>query len=87
MKKTVYLYHHLGLGDHIICNGLVRNYANKFNIKLFTKSHNAGSVKFMYKDVPTIDIISVQNDQETQNRLNYLNDSNNLNPTGTPRRI
>jgi hypothetical protein len=46
------LYHHLGLGDHIICNGLVREYAKRFNrIYLFCKPNNVESVRDMYSDL------------------------------------
>lgn len=46
------IYHHLGLGDHIICNGLVREYAKKYTkLQLFCKPHNAKSVADMYSDL------------------------------------
>ena len=53
-----YIYHHLGLGDHIICNGLVRTILNKNeNYTMFVKSHNLASVKFMYRDLKNLDFI------------------------------
>ena len=33
-----YIYHHLGLGDHIICNGLVRHF-KETNEKCLVKWH------------------------------------------------
>jgi len=50
-----YIYHHLGLGDHIICNGLVRSLISK-NEKytMFVKPHNRFTVEFMYRDLPNI---------------------------------
>lgn len=46
------LYHHLGLGDHIICNGLVREYAKRFDVvKLFCKPQNVETVLHMYDDL------------------------------------
>lgn len=53
-----YIYHHLGLGDHIICNGLVRTLINP-NEKyyMFVKEHNLTSVKFMYRDILNLDFI------------------------------
>lgn len=53
-----YIYHHLGLGDHIICNGLVRSLINpNENYSMFVKSHNLTSVKFMYRDLPNLSFI------------------------------
>lgn len=48
----LYIYHHLGLGDHIICNGLVRNLIKgKDKSYLFVKKHNLKTVQFMYRDL------------------------------------
>ena len=69
-----YIYHHLGLGDHIICNGLVRKFASEHdNITLFCKKHNKESVEFMYRDLNNINIISLLGDSEVINYLQYKN--------------
>jgi hypothetical protein len=53
-----YIYHHLGLGDHIICNGLVRSIINEFeNYLMFVKSHNLSTVRFMYRDIKNLDFL------------------------------
>ncbi len=53
-----YIYTHLGLGDHIICNGLVRTLINKNEeYSLFVKSHNKSTVEFMYRDLDNIKFI------------------------------
>jgi len=53
-----YIYHHLGLGDHIICNGLVRSIINPLEqYKMFVKQHNLISVLFMYRDLKNLDFI------------------------------
>jgi hypothetical protein len=50
-----YIYTHLGLGDHVICNGLIRTLIhNREQYTLFVKPHNKRSVAFMYKDLPQI---------------------------------
>lgn len=58
---NIFVYHHLGLGDHIICHALVRHlYAQApadANINLFCKPHNHASVAFMYKDLNRLQII------------------------------
>jgi hypothetical protein len=58
------IHHHLGLGDHIICNGLIRTIAAKENIKLFCKHKNYQNVSYMYKDNSNIQILCVENDNE-----------------------
>ena len=52
--ETVFIHHHLGLGDHIICNGLVREFAKSYNINLFCKSKNMYNVSVMFADVKNI---------------------------------
>lgn len=74
-----YIYHHLGLGDHIICNGLIRSIVNsKEKYSLFVKQHNKKSVEFMYRDLPNIEFI-IGDDNFVQNFIveNNLN-SNDL---------
>lgn len=54
----MYIYHHLGLGDHISCHGIVRHYCeNESEIKLFVKEHNLQNVKRMYKDIKNLEYI------------------------------
>ena len=53
-----YIYTHLGLGDHIICNGLVRALIDdNYEYKMFVKSHNRQTVEFMYRDIKNISFI------------------------------
>lgn len=62
-----YLQHHLGLGDHILCNGLVRYLISKYNIQkmtLATKPSNFFNVKRMFIDRPEILCYLVDNDQQ-----------------------
>lgn len=47
------IYHHLGLGDHIICVGLVREIIKRYDIVgLVVKPHNVDSVKNFFSDIP-----------------------------------
>jgi hypothetical protein len=51
----IYIFHHLGLGDHIICNGLVRSLIQKdLEYTLFCRPRNLNSVKYMYKDITNL---------------------------------
>ncbi len=71
---NLYIYHHLGLGDHIICNGLIRNiyknYAATFSkIFLFCKDINFGSVSVMYSDLKSLELVKIKNDIEVKKYL------------------
>jgi len=51
----LYIYHHLGMGDHFACNAIVRNYSKLYDkLFLFVKPANYENVKFMYKDLANI---------------------------------
>lgn len=65
----------MGLGDHIICNGLVRELQKKYREKVgvFSKKINAPSVKFMYRDNHNIEVISVDNDMDVNRYCNNYN--------------
>jgi hypothetical protein len=70
MKNQVQIYHHLGLGDHIICNGLVREVSKTHEkVYCFVKKHNIDSVSFMYRDEPKIELIGVEDDWEVASKL------------------
>lgn len=63
-----YIYHHLGLGDHIICNGIVRYYTDIFkDINVFCKPCNYDNVSYMYRDNKNIKILSVGEDRDVEN--------------------
>jgi hypothetical protein len=65
MKKQLFIYHHLGLGDHIICNGLVRNIVKDYGYEeyfLFCKQQNAATVSFMFRDLKNLKIVAVISD-------------------------
>lgn len=57
--SSVLLYHHLGLGDHMVCHGIVREYCKRYDtVTLFSKPENYPSVKFMFHEVPNLTILS-----------------------------
>jgi hypothetical protein len=72
------IHHHLGIGDHIICNGLVRNFYKKNkSIDLFCYDYNETNVKYMYRDLKNLNTIPVSSDKEAnsiiiKNNLNVL---------------
>jgi hypothetical protein len=58
--RTIHILHHLGLGDHISCHGIVRHNCELFDkVFLFVYSHNIKNVSRMYKDIKNIDFIEV----------------------------
>ncbi|MBD1174648.1 hypothetical protein IDH32_04585 [Pelagibacterales bacterium SAG-MED01] len=70
MSNNVFIHHHLGLGDHFHCNGVVRfliknKYANK-KIKLFAKKKYNTMVKFMYRDIENLEVVSISNDEKKE---------------------
>ena len=70
----LYIYTHQGLGDHIICNGLIRHFAEiNEKVTVFCKPHNLSNVKWMFRDNPKINVISLGEDQET---INYIHLNN-----------
>lgn len=60
-----YIHHHLGLGDHIICNGMVRYFYKKYkNIVLFCYTHNYENVHYMYRDLNNLGIINFDTERD-----------------------
>jgi hypothetical protein len=56
--SSILVHHHLGLGDHIMCHGIVREYAKKYDrVGLFSHVHNYPSVSFMYRDLKNLTVI------------------------------
>jgi hypothetical protein len=67
---SLIIHHHLGLGDHIICNGLVRyvlKFANPSCVWLVTKNKYGNNIKAMYSDEPRIRLFPVEHDQDLYN--------------------
>ncbi len=62
--KSLGLIHHLGLGDFIDCNGLVRyilKHSEYKKIYLISKRNYFKMVDYMYKDEPLIEILPIEN--------------------------
>lgn len=61
-QKELCIYHHLGVGDIIDCNGMVRFIADNSSfekINIFIKSQHADMVKYMYRDNKKIHIVPI----------------------------
>jgi hypothetical protein len=70
MSKLI-IHHHLGLGDHLDCNGMVRCFLEhtKFDtIEVFSKSNTWHMIDYMYRDEDRIKVIKIDSkqDEDTQ---------------------
>src|SRR6056300_1701751 len=60
--SSITISHHLGLGDQIMLNGMVRHFAENENVNIFVKQNHEKSIKFMYKDIhDRVNIIPLDN--------------------------
>lgn len=74
-----YIYHHMGLGDHFTCNGLVRHYYKQFEkVYLFCYKHFEDNIKFMYRDLPNLQTIGLGSDNEVEEYISKNNLYNQL---------
>jgi hypothetical protein len=63
--SSCFIYSHMGLGDHIILNGLIRSIIQPdINYIMFVKKIYQTSVEFMYNDLKNLKFISVEDDNE-----------------------
>lgn len=72
--RSLLIYHHLGLGDHFICNGLVRTLREVYKpsrLLLPTKRQYIGSVSQMYSDLPELVPIPVETDADVAQLPEY----------------
>ncbi len=74
INRTIFIHHHLGMGDHIICNGLVRSLIGNNSlfqsVAVFAKERNSKRVQRMFDDDPRIMVISIPSDA---NEILYAN--------------
>ena len=69
--REAFFMPHLGLGDHIICNAILRKLRESYDIvHMPVKRHNFLNVQDLFKDDDGIELISVAGDEEA---LKYLN--------------
>lgn len=59
MSKII-LHHHLGMGDHFVCNGLVNYLSQKYDsIYLACKKSNFNTINFLYSDNYKVNLLSI----------------------------
>lgn len=81
MYPRLIVYHHLGLGDHFICNGLVHALLESTarEIWLPTKANNAQTVKQLYEDYDSVKIIQTSETDHSKEVLGINNLSTQYN--------
>ena len=71
------IHHHLGLGDHFDCNGMVRFILNNHGyskIYVFSKSNYFEMIEYMYRDTSDIEVIKIDKDlNELEQVQQFLN--------------
>lgn len=73
VSKTI-IYHHLGLGDHFTCNGLVHGLSRDYDeVHLICKAQNLTTVKHLYENYSKIKIVPINN--EPDDILEYSNEN------------
>lgn len=65
------IHHHLGLGDHFICNGLVNYLSKKDKHTLICKKHNLPTVSSLYSENENITILPIQTNNELFETYDY----------------
>jgi hypothetical protein len=74
----IYIYHHLGMGDHISCHGIVRHFCEiEDKVFLFVKEHNLKNVSRMFTDIKNLEFI-VGEDSYVENYIKVNNIQNLL---------
>lgn len=71
--SSVLVYHPVGLGDHIACSGIVREYAKTHErVGLFCVEQNYPSVSHLYRDLSQVKIHAVRSHNDVR-RFRILN--------------
>ena len=61
MLNPIIVYHHLGLGDHFICNGLVNDIAERIPVYLICKDTYFPTISCLYGDNFAVKPIAITN--------------------------
>jgi hypothetical protein len=80
--REIVIYHHLGLGDCIESNGIVRHYSNLYDkVFVFSKKRFEEIMKYMYSDIPNVEIVTINSDiyhTEKQEVSDFMRNHTNL---------
>jgi hypothetical protein len=74
--EDLFIYHHLGLGDMIHCNGMVRYLLKRLHsdrsVQVFCKTRNASMTRWMYRDEPRIRIIELDDGEREKPQVERI---------------
>ena len=75
--KRFLAYTHLGLGDHIVCNGLLNYFSESFDtIYLPVKSRDINNINYLYKDNQKIKVFKIEHSSEVEDINNFAKKNN-----------
>ena len=80
--SKLYVHHHLGLGDHIDCNAMIRIFLEEYefdSVNVFAKEKYFDMIKYMYRDESNINIIKVPNEDEYNYISNFISENDIIN--------
>ena len=70
--KQFIAYTHLGLGDHIICNGLINKLSKNYEtIHLPVKSRDLSNLEYLYSENPIIKVFKIEQESEKEDIKKY----------------
>lgn len=76
LADDLYIYHHLGLGDMIHCNGIVRHLLSRLHptsrVYVFSKERNAEMTRWMYRDEPRIEVLPLNAGQRERPQVQRM---------------
>lgn len=73
-KPKIFIYHHMGLGDFISCNAIIRKLCKqRKEVFLFCKRNLKRNVEFMYRDLHNLYLISIKDETEIEYFFKSIN--------------
>lgn len=76
-KNVLYVHTHLGLGDSLDLNGMIRLFAKQYDkVCVFAKNKYFKIVKYMYRDSDKIEVIPIPCDDEYMEVGRFLRNNN-----------
>jgi hypothetical protein len=62
-KPRLAVLTHMGLGDHFVCNGMIRHFAKNYSVVTYVKKQYVESVRDLFRDID-VTIVPVDGDQD-----------------------
>jgi hypothetical protein len=72
VSKELCIHHHLGLGDHFDCNGMVRYMLKNFDLSkvyVFSKSNYFNMIEYMYRDEDRIEVVKIDKNRNEDEQV------------------